>query len=346
MPNKFTQKAQNVLTRSLTLSRELGHTYVGSEHLLMGLLSDPESVSARLLRARGADPEELRDAIVRMSGEGGQSRVSAADMTPRLRRIIEEAAVEARRGAQSYVGTEHLLLALLEAGESVAVRIMDAVGVSVEDVRRDVLTFLSSSPDGASGMGEIPPPKETGGAFSKRERDARAGDGRRSDKRPPDRTSPRGTERKREKESEPIPGAPTLSRFGRDLTALSRAGRHDPVIGRDNECEQVIRILSRRQKNNPCLVGEPGVGKTAVVEGLCARMVEGRVPESLRDRRIVTLDIPAMLAGAKYRGEFEERLKNVITEVKRLGNVILFFDELHTVVGAGRSEERRCRERV
>ena len=337
MTNRFTTRAQHALGAALRAATDLGHTYVGSEHLLMGLLSDPESVSARLLRARGADSEELRDAVVRMSGEGGQSRVSPADMTPRLRRIIEEAAIEARRCSQAYVGTEHLLLALLEAGESVAVRILDNVGVSAEDVRRDVLSFLSTSPDGMAN-GDFPPQKDAGGAFSKRERDLRTSDPKKADKRTPDRTGTRGTERRKEKDIEPIAGAPTLSRFGRDLTALSRAGRHDPVIGRDNECEQVIRILSRRQKNNPCLVGEPGVGKTAVVEGLCARIIEGRVPETLRDRKIVTLDVPAMLAGAKYRGEFEERLKSVMSEVERDPSIILFIDELHTIVGAGAAE--------
>ena len=331
MTNRFTTRAQHALGAALRAATDLGHTYVGSEHLLIGLLSEPEAVSARLLRARGADPRELRDAIIRISGEGGQSHVSSADMTPRLRRIIEEAAVEARRSAHAYVGTEHLLLALLDAGESVASRILDTVGVSVEDVRRDVLSFLSSTPGGSAGA--VSPSKD---AITKRDRDTRATDVRRGEKRPSERTGTRSAERR--PEVEPILGAPTLSRYGRDLTALSRAGRHDPVIGRDEECEQVIRILSRRQKNNPCLVGEPGVGKTAVVEGLCARIVEGRVPETLHDRKIVTLDVPAMLAGAKYRGEFEERLKAVMSEVERDPSIILFIDELHTIVGAGAAE--------
>ncbi len=330
MTNRFTTRAQHALTAALRAAADLGHTYVGSEHLLVGLLSDPDAVSARILRSRGADPTELRDAIVRMSGEGGESRVSSADMTPRLRRIIEEAGTEARRGSQSYVGTEHLLLALLDAGESVAVRILDHVGVSAEDLRRDVLSFLASSPGGVSPIGDTP--SERGAAYPKR--DSRAADTRQE--KHADRIGAK--EHEQRQGSEAIHGAPTLSRYGRDLTALSRAGRHDPVIGRDNECEQVIRILSRRQKNNPCLVGEPGVGKTAVIEGLCARMIEGRVPESLRDKRIVTLDIPAMLAGAKYRGEFEERLKSVMNEVERDSSIILFIDELHTIVGAGAAE--------
>ncbi len=336
MTNRFTGRAQNALNAALRAATDLGHTYVGSEHLLLGLLAEPEAVASRLLRARGADAEELREAIVRMSGEGARSRVTPADMTPRLRRIIEEAGMESRRASQSYVGTEHLLLALLDAPESVAVRILDTVGVSCEDVRRDVLAFLTSSPGGAPDMGEsrdargtIESPRERGG---RRE----SGEGRRGEKRADTRMS--GRDAGRRPEDEPIAGAPTLSRYGRDLTALSRVGRHDPVIGRDAECEQVIRILSRRQKNNPCLVGEPGVGKTAVVEGLCARMVEGRIPETLRDRRIVTLDIPAMLAGAKYRGEFEERLKAVMTEVERDPSIILFIDEIHTIVGAGAAE--------
>ncbi len=336
MTNRFTSRAQNALNAALVAATDLGHTYVGSEHLLLGLLTESEAVASRLLRARGADAGDVREAIVRMSGEGGRSRVSPADMTPRLRRIIEEAGMESRRAAHSYVGTEHLLLALLDAPESVAVRILEAVGVSREDVRRDVLTFLSGAP------GEMPEPSDIrevhGTADDGRGRSNRreSGEGRRSDKRTAERTAAGRESGRREDES--VPGAPTLSRYGRDLTALSRAGRHDPVIGRDRECEQVVRILSRRQKNNPCLVGEPGVGKTAVVEGLCARIVDGRIPETLRDRRIVTLDIPAMLAGAKYRGEFEERLKAVMGEVERDPSIILFIDEIHTSVGAGAAE--------
>ncbi len=334
MTNRFTTRAQHALNAALAAAADLGHTYVGSEHLLLGLLCDKDAVSTRLLRARGADREELRAAIVRMSGEGGKSRVSPTDMTPRLRRIIEEAGMESRRASQSYVGTEHLLLALLDAPESVAVRILDTVGISCEDVRRDVLSFLASTPGGMP-EGGISYPTDTGTRERSPQRDGTA-ETRRSNKRTAEQASGQGSERRTE--PDPIPGAPTLSRYGRDLTALSRLGRHDPVIGRDEECEQVIRILSRRQKNNPCLVGEPGVGKTAVVEGLCARIVEGRVPKGLQDRRIVTLDIPAMLAGAKYRGEFEERLKAVMSEVERDPATILFIDELHTIVGAGAAE--------
>ncbi len=332
MTNRFTMRAQNALNAALREATDLGHTYVGSEHLLLGLLADAGAVSARLMKARGADAEELREAIVHMSGSGGQSRVSPSDMTPRLRRIIEDAGVESRRGGFSYVGTEHLLLALLDAPESVAVRMLDAVGVSAEDIRRDVLSYLSATPGPThtpeSGYESDGGTRESGGR-----RESSTGE---RGKRTTERTAARDPGRRGE--TEPIPGAPTLSRYGRDLTAMSRMGRHDPVIGRDVECEQVIRILSRRQKNNPCLVGEPGVGKTAVVEGLCARIVDEQVPETLRGRRVVTLDIPAMLAGAKYRGEFEERLKAVMTEAERDPSLILFIDELHTIVGAGAAE--------
>ncbi len=334
MTNRFTMRAQEALRGALQAAGELGHTYVGSEHLLLGLLVEKEAVSARLLRARGADVGEIRDAIVRLSGVGGQSRVSSADMTPRLRRIIELAGMESRRTEHSYVGTEHLLLALLNAPESMALRILDNVGVTAEDVRRDVLAYLAADPT-AHAQTDSPPPEEElrGGG---REASHRESHGSRGEKRA-ERQAMKDTSREAER-AESIPGAPTLSRYGRDLTAQSRRGRHDPVIGRENECEQVIRILSRRQKNNPCLVGEPGVGKTAVVEGLCARMVEGNLPESLRERRIVTLDLPAMLAGAKYRGEFEERLKSVMSEVERDPSIILFIDEIHTIVGAGAAE--------
>ncbi len=328
MTNRFTMRAQEALRGALQEASSLGHTYVGSEHLLLGLLADTGAVSARLLRARGADIVEVRDAIVRLSGAGGPSRVSPSDMTPRLRRIIEDAGMESRREAQAYVGTEHLLLAIVDAPECMAVRILDNVGVSVEDVRRDVLSYLASEPSTERPAAT----SEPGGGQDPLSRRESSGHGE-------SRTAEKQAGREsRRREDESIPGAPTLSRYGRDMTAGARRGRFDPVIGRDNECEQVIRILSRRQKNNPCLVGEPGVGKTAVIEGLCARLVEGQVPESLRDRRIVTLDIPAMLAGAKYRGEFEERLKTVMNETERDPSIILFIDEIHTIVGAGAAE--------
>ncbi len=334
MTNRFTGRAQDALRNTLESALSLGHTYVGSEHLLLGLLADPTSIAARLLAARDVHAHEVRRAIIELSGEGGESRVSAADMTPRMRKILRDAALEAERGGQMHIGTEHLLIALLDASDCVAVRMLDAVDAPVDDLRRDVMTFLSSEPDGEMG--------NHGTTGETRKGESRSGErgNDRSGERPwrssePKRETMRESGRGR---AESIPGAPTLSKYGRDLTAAARGGHRDPVIGREDECERVIQILSRRQKNNPCLVGEPGVGKTAVVEGLAHRIAMGDVPESLRGRRIITLDIPAMIAGAKYRGEFEERLKAVMEEAARDPDIILFIDELHTIAGAGAAE--------
>ena len=318
MTNRFTSRAQNALNGSLREATALGHTFVGSEHLLLGLLTEAEGIAAKLMHARGADTEKFRGAVVELSGAGGRSRVSPSDMTPRVRRIIQNAAVEASHGGQSYVGTEHLLLALLCEQDCVAVRLLSALSFPVEELKQDVIRFLSSP----SGTG-----REEG--FSKNRGGARDG---REDRRG------RGGTGSSERTHDSIHGAPTLSKFGRDLTAKARGGCLDPIIGRETETDRVIRILSRRKKNNPCLIGEPGVGKTAVVEGLCQRIADGNVPEPLKDKIIVTVDIPAMVAGAKYRGEFEDRLKGIMTEVRDKPHIILFIDELHTIVGAGAAE--------
>ena len=298
MPNKFTQKAQNVLTRSLSLARELGHTYVGSEHLLLSLVSEENSIAARLLAAKGASTDKLRHAIIEISGLGTPSFVCAADMTPRLKKIIEGSAAASAESNARYIGTEHLLLALLGEGDAVAVRLLEAEGIPASELKKDVRDYLASVAEQPS-FSELSPTPE---------------------------------------KPLKIRGAPTLSAYGRDLGELARKGAIDPVIGRDRETERVIQILSRRQKNNPCLVGEPGVGKTAVVEGLALRIASGNVPESLRGRRIVSLDIASMIAGAKYRGEFEERMKKVMDEVSKNREIILFVDELHVIVGAGAAE--------
>ncbi len=304
MTSRFTEKAENAINNALSFASEMGHTYVGSEHILLGLTSETDSVGAKLLAEHGATAEEERNLIAAISGTGDKCRVSPSDMTPRTKKIIETSAYISARYGHGYIGTEHLLAALLSERSSVAVKILQSMGVSIDDIASDVESFLSGGVDGSDrGQPQSARPEPQRGG---------AGTG--------------------------IKGAPTLSHHGRDLCALAREGKLDPIIGRKNEMERVIQILSRRTKNNPCLIGEPGVGKTAVVEGLAQMIVEGTVPETLRDKTIVTLDISSMVAGAKYRGEFEERLKGVMSEVVKNPNIILFIDEIHTIIGAGAAE--------
>ena len=318
MTNRFTTRAQNALNGALREAATLGHTFVGSEHILLGLLSEGEGIAARLMAARGVDTDKFRGAVVELSGAGGRSHVSPSDMTPRVRRIIQNSAAEAGRSGQSYVGTEHLLLAILDEPDCVAVRLLTALSIPVEELRRDVVGFLTSP--STTGQEDSYPPVQD------RSRDSRA------ERRETDR-SERGA-----RSRDGIHGTPTLSKFGLDLTAKAKGGSLDPIIGREAETDRVIRILSRRGKNNPCLIGEPGVGKTAVVEGLCQRIADGNIPEPLKGKTVVTVDIPSMVAGAKYRGEFEDRLKSVMAEVRSRPDIILFIDELHTIVGAGAAE--------
>ena len=305
MANRFTQKAQNVLNLSLRFASEMGHTYIGSEHLLLGLIKEESGVAAHYLAERDATLEKVQNAVVQMAGVGSPTSLSAADMTPRTKNIIEASLYESQRNGQDYIGTEHLLLALLGERDCVAVRILDSIGVSVTDLRSDLMSYLGNSISGERAA-------NNGTRFGGNA----------------NTTGGKST----------LDATPTLKNFGRDLTEAARAGKIDPIIGRDSETERVIQILSRRTKNNPCLIGEPGVGKTAVVEGLAQRIVAGNVPENLREKTIVTLDIAAMIAGAKYRGEFEERFKNVMEEVRKNPNLILFIDEIHTIIGAGAAE--------
>ena len=299
MTNRFTRKAQNALNHALIAARSFGHSYVGSEHLLVGLASDSESVSARILAANGATRAKIIDTITTAIGTGTPTDVTAADLTPRTKQIIEMSAYTSTRLGHSYIGTEHLLLSLLEETDCVALRVLEALGVSATDLKNSLLSYL----DGVKPTAPVDKAART---------QARA-DGALRD-------------------------CPTLASYGRNLTALAKEGKLDPIIGRDAETERVIQILARRQKNNPCLIGEPGVGKTAVVEGLAKRIADGNIPEMLRNKTIVTVDIPSMIAGAKYRGEFEERLKNVMAEVAKRPDIILFIDEIHTLVGAGAAE--------
>lgn len=292
MTDRFTQKAQNALHTAQISAGRLGHTYIGSEHMILGL-AEGDGVASKLLAARGALPDKLRATVIAFAGSGSPSQVSAADLTPSAKRIIESSGTESLKNGQSYIGTEHLLLALLEEHDCVGVRILENSGVAVGELKNDVLNFLGSLP----------------------------------------RRSESETAHGNSKDS-----SSALKNYGRDLTELAGKGRIDPVIGRESETERVIQILSRRTKNNPCLIGEPGVGKTAVVEGLAERISSGNVPESLRGKHILTLDITGMIAGAKYRGEFEERFRDVLKEAAGDSDMILFIDEIHTIVGAGAAE--------
>ncbi len=300
MSNRFTQKAQHALTQALATAQEMGHTYVGTEHILMGLLLTQDSIASRILTERGVGAESTKELIASSVGTGSPSSVSSADMTPMTKKVIEESAFASARMSHNYIGTEHLLLAIISETESFANKLIRAQNASASDIKNDLFDYFGASFE--EERGEISQKSAV----------------------------------KAEKDT--ISGAPTLSKYGTNLCKLAKEGRIDPIIGRDTETERVIQILSRRTKNNPCLIGEPGVGKTAVVEGLAQQIADGSVPENLRDKIIVTLDISSMVAGAKYRGEFEERMKGVMEEVAKDPRIILFVDEIHTIIGAGGAE--------
>jgi len=289
MWQRFTERARRVIFYAQEEAGRLGENYVSTEHLLLGLVREPDSVAARILERMGVSLSRVRSEIERQVSRGEGRLGQETQLTPRAKRVIDLAYDEARQLNNNYIGTEHLLLGLIREGEGLAGRVLARLGVDLERARREVMA-LQSSDSGA------PAPRQRS------------------------RT-------------------PTLDEFGRDLTELARQDKLDPVIGRHNEIERVIQILSRRTKNNPVLIGEPGVGKTAIAEGLAQRIVSGDIPEVLKDRRIVALDLAGLVAGTKYRGEFEERMKRVLEEVRKAqGEVILFIDELHTVVGAGAAE--------
>ncbi len=293
MYQRFTEKAERAISFSQQSAVELGHNYVGTEHILLGLVKEGTGVAARVLQAQGLSEEKILKEIDELIGRGETAGETPVGFTPRTKRVLELAFKEARRMGQGYIGTEHLLLGIMKEGESVAVRIMMDLGVDPQKLLNELVKILNEETPGSNG-------------------------------------APKG--------STSNSSTPTLNQFGRDLTDMARDGKIDPVIGRDKEIERVIQILSRRTKNNPCLIGEPGVGKTAIAEGLAQKIVEGNIPEILSDKRVVTLDLSSMVAGAKYRGEFEDRLKKAMEEIRKAGNVILFIDELHTIVGAGAAE--------
>ena len=307
MTNRFTIGAQNALGQALECASSMGHTYIGSEHILMGLLSVPDCAAVKLLGKFALTLDSVRESVKDFAGVGQKTAVSPSDMTPRTKHIIENSSYIASRYGQSYIGTEHILLALISESDCVAVKLLAGLGVSIKELGGEVVGYLG----GGNSEDEFEPMNEM--------------------------SAPRSTKKEAAK-SKALKDCPTLAQFGRDLTQMAREGKLDPIIGREDETQRVIQILSRRQKNNPCLIGEPGVGKTAVVEGLAEKIVSGDIPETLENKTVVTLDISSMIAGAKYRGEFEERMKSVMGELAKNPDIIVFIDEIHTIVGAGAAE--------
>lgn len=294
MNGKFTERAEKAINCSQEIATELGHNYVGTEHLLIGLLREGEGIAARVLQNQGLNEEKVISKIEEIIGFNESENQEPIGFTPRTKRVFEISFIEARKLGHNYIGTEHLLLAILREGESIAVRILLDLGIDIQKMLSEIGKLLNDN-------------MQSGNAPGSKSRNVNT-------------------------------NTPTLNNFGRDLTDMVKEGKLDPVIGRDKEIERVVQILTRRTKNNPCLIGEPGVGKTAIAEGLAQRIVENNIPELLKDKRVVTLDLSSMVAGSKYRGEFEERLKKAMEEIKKAGNVILFIDEMHTLVGAGAAE--------
>ena len=303
MFDRFTDRARKVMNLAKQEAQRLNHEYIGTEHILLGLIQEGSGVAASVLKNLGIDMKKIRSEIEKIvKGSPTMVTMGSLPFTPRAKKVLELSLEEASQLGHNYIGTEHLLLGLIKENEGIAARVLTNLGVKLEEVREEVLEFLGA--DVQQEQEEGPEPVIGGG------------------------TPEAGSKSK----------TPALNAFGRDLTSLAVDGTLDPVIGRRNEIERVIQILSRRTKNNPVLLGEAGVGKTAIVEGLAQDIVKHRVPELLRDKRIVVLDLAMMVAGTKYRGQFEERIKAVMTEVRRAKNVILFIDELHTLVGAGGAE--------
>ena len=287
---KFSERARRVLSLAQEEAQRFNHNYIGTEHILLGLVRETEGVAARVLSSLTVDLSKVRSAVEFIIGRGEKPPQGEIGLTPRAKKVVELAVDEARRMTHTYIGTEHLLIGLMREGEGVAAGVLESLGVTLDKVRSETHRILSHSGGGSSAGG---------------------------------RTSTK---------------TPTLDQLGVDLTAAARAGKLDQVIGREQEIQRVVQILSRRTKNNPVLAGEPGVGKTAIVEALAQRIATNEIPDTLQGKRLVTLDMGALVAGTKYRGEFEERLKKVIEEIKSSGNCVLFIDEIHTIVGAGAAE--------
>ena len=293
---KFTSRAKKAIELAQDEAISLGHNYIGTEHILYGLIKEGAGVASRVLQNQGIKAEDVEAKIVEMIGKEVITGTDTLGFTPRTKRVIENSFIEARKLGYDYIGTEHLLMGILREGDSIAVRILLDLDVELPKLYNDVANVINDTEDVSK---ESQVSNKTNGSFN---------------------------------------STPTLNQFGEDLTKKAKDGKLDPVVGRSKEIERVIQILSRRTKNNPCLIGEPGVGKTAIVEGLAQKINLGDVPEVLKNKRVVSMDISGMVAGAKYRGDFEERIKKALGEVKKAGDVILFIDEIHTIVGAGSAE--------
>ena len=295
MFERFTDRARRVVVLAQEEARMLNHNYIGTEHILLGLIHEGEGVAAKGLEALGISLEGVRAQVEEIIGQGQQAPSGHIPFTPRAKKVLELSLREALQLGHNYIGTEHILLGLIREGEGVAAQVLVKLGADLNRVRQQVIQLLS----GYQGKEAV----QTGG---------------------------------------PAEGTPStslvLDQFGRNLTQAAREGKLDPVIGRENEIERVMQVLSRRTKNNPVLIGEPGVGKTAVVEGLAQAIYKNDVPETLKDKQLYSLDLGALVAGSRYRGDFEERLKKVLKEIKTSGDIILFIDEIHTLVGAGAAE--------
>ena len=302
MFDRFTDRAKKVMNLARQEAQRFNHEYLGTEHILLGLVQEGSGVAANVLKNMGIDLSKIRTEVEKIV-KTGPSMVTMGQLpfTPRAKKVLELSMEEAGNLGHNYIGTEHLLLGLIKENEGIAAQVLINLGVKLEDVREEVLDFLGADT---------------------------------ADEEDEETTLSEGAPAAANSKSK----TPALDSFGRDLTELAREGKLDAVIGRANEIERVIQILSRRTKNNPVLLGEPGVGKTAIVEGLAQQIIENRVPDILRNKRIVVLDLALMVAGTKYRGQFEERIKAVMTEVRRVRDVVLFIDELHTLVGAGAAE--------
>ncbi|NQS88783.1 AAA family ATPase, partial [Patescibacteria group bacterium] len=289
MFNRFTERARRAILLAREEAKKLDHDYLGTEHLLLGLIREGEGIAAMALQNLGVDLKQVRQEVEKAVGKGGGSLfLGQIPFTPRAKKVLELAVTEARDLGHNYIGTEHLLLGLIREGEGVAAQILTSLGADLDKVREEVVSLLGE---------KVTVQKASGPGIT-----------------------------------------PTLDRFGRDLTELAKDGELDPVIGREKEIERVVQILSRRTKNNPVLIGEAGVGKTAIAEGIAQRIVDGSLPEPLLGKRVVTIELGSVVAGTKYRGEFEKRMERILNEIRKAKNIILFVDEIHTLVGAGAAE--------